>query len=145
MQGVEENVEESVGAYVEIGAESEIESIEEGLHTIPEYTLQAGCSASVEGENPLSFFSLLITDNMLEHIVAQTNLNAQQYIDSHDLAPHSRVRRWSKGLHDIDELRRFLAIIIIMGLVRYPQIEYHWGTQWPYSNSHFSSVSYLHL
>ncbi len=46
-----------------------------------------------------------------------------------------------KSEHDIDELCQFLAITIIMGLVRYAQIEHHWATQWPYSNTHFSSVS----
>ena len=57
---------------------------------------------------------------MLEHIVAQTNLSAQQFIESNDLAPHSRVRRWSKGVHDLSELKHFLSLIIVMGLVRYP-------------------------
>ena len=131
-EGREEyEIYESVGANVEIGEDSSSE----------ENTMQAGCTASVEGESPLDFFSLLLTDDMLMHIVMQTNLSAQQFIESHELSPHSRVRRWSKGVHNINELRQFLAIIIIMGLVRYPQIEHHWATQWPYSNTHFSSVS----
>ena len=95
----------------------------------------------MEGKSPLDFFSLLLTDGMLEHIVTQTNLSAQQFIESHELAPHSRVRRWSKSIHTIDELRQFLAIIIVMGLVHYAQIASHWTTQWPYSNALFSSVS----
>ena len=136
-------MDECVGAYVEIGVDGSDSESTEGVNTIPEYTLQAGCSVSLEQERPLDFFSLLTTDDMLQHIVTQTNLSARQFIESHELAPHSRVRHWSKGVHDINELRRFLAIIIIMGLVRYPQIEHHWATQWPYSNPHFSSVSYL--
>ena len=133
-EGREEyEIYESVGANVEIGEDSSSSQEED--------TMQAGCTASVEGESPLEFFSLLLTDDILMHIVTQTNLSAQQFIESHELAPHSRVRRWSKGEHDINELRRFLAIIIIMGLVRYPQMEHHWATQWPYSNTHFSSVS----
>ena len=141
-QSVETSVE-SVGAYEEVSAEDDETESTDGLDAIPDYTLQAGCSVSVEGESPLDYFSLLINDDMLQHIVTQTNLCARQFIDSHELAPHSRVRRWSKGVHDVNELRRFLAIIIVMGLVRYPQIEHHWATQWPYSNPHFSSVSYL--
>ena len=120
--------------YESVGANVEDSSSEES-------TMQAGCTASVEGESPLDFFSLLLTDDMLMHIVMQTNLSAQQFIESRELSRHSRVRRWSKGVHNINELRQFLAIIIIMGLVRYPQIEHHWATQWPYSNTHFSSVS----
>lgn len=109
---------------------------------IPEYKLQAGCSASVKEEKPYDYFSLLFTDEILEHIVDHTNLHATQYIDTHELAPHSRVCQWSKSVHDVAELRRFLAMIIVMGLVRYPQLEHHWATQWPYYNTHFSSVSY---
>ena len=113
----------------------------EGAVSIPEYSLEPGCSVQVESDKPLDYFSLLITDDMLQHIVDQTNVHAEQFISSHDLAPHSRVRRWSKTVHDLNELKRFLAIIIVMGLVRYPQIENHWATMWPFTNAHCSSVS----
>ena len=118
-----------VGANMEIGA------------SVPEYNLTPGCSASVDGSSPLSFFSLLMTSTILQTIVDQTNLYAQQFIDSRDLGPHSRARRWAKRVFDISELFRFLAILIVMGIVRYPQIESHWSTLWPYSNSQISSVS----
>ena len=95
----------------------------------------------MEGDRPLDYLSLLITDDMLQHIVHQTNLYAEQFISSTELAPHSRVRRWGKLVHDLHELKRFLAIIIVMGLVRYPQIENHWATMWPFTNAHCSSVS----
>ena len=129
-------VQESVGAEVEVASGDMDES-----DSVPDYTQQAGCSTPMDGESPIDFFSLLFTDSMLHHIVAQTNLSAQQFIESHELAPHSGVRCWSKSVHNIDELRQFLAMIVIMGLVHYPQIEHHWATQWPYSNTHFSSVS----
>ena len=112
---------------------------EEG--SVPQYCHQPGCTVAFESESPLQYFSLFFTPDMLQHIVEQTNLRAEQYISSHDLAPHSRIRLWSKGVHDIGELQRFLAMVIVMGLVRYPQIESHWSTMWPYSSSAFSSVS----
>ena len=56
-------------------------------------------------------------DEILEHIVEHTNLYVMQYIETHELAPRSRIRQWSKCVHDVAELRRFLSIIIIMGLV----------------------------
>ena len=127
---------EEVDEDLSIGAEVVVGGV-----TVPEYVLQSGCSVPMEGKSPLDFFSLLVTDGMLEHIVSQTNLSAQQFIETHELAPHSRVRRWSKSIHTIDELRQFLAITIVMGLVHYSQIESYWTTQWPYSNAHFSFVS----
>ena len=124
----------SVGACVEVGGDG---------GCVPEYTDEAGCSALVEGETPLDFFQLIFTEEMMEQIVTQTNLYAEQFIESHELGPHSRVQQWSKETHDINELRRFLAIIILMGLIQYPQMESHWSSQWPYSTAHFSSVIYL--
>ena len=109
----------------EIGSDGSTEQCIDFPH---EYTLQPGCSASVNGDSPLEYFLLLFDQTMLEHIVHQTNLNAQQYMDTQqymDLAPHSRVRRWAKGVHNMNELRRFLAIIIVMELVRNLQIESH--------------------
>ena len=141
-EDVEPVVEEQmdVGANVEVGSQS---SSDDG-DTLPEYTLQPGCAVPVEGNRPIDYFSLLVTEDMLQNTVTQTNLHAQQYIDNNDIPPHSRVRRWSKSLFDINELRRFFAIIILMGLVRYPQIESHWAVLWPFTNTHCSSVSAAH-
>ena len=44
-------------------------------------------------------------------------------------------------MFDVAELLQFLAIVIVIGIVRYPQIEIHWSTLWLYSNAQFSSVS----
>ena len=102
-----------MGAYVEIGSDSEST---ESLDTIPEYAQQGGCSVSLEQERPLEYFSLLITDD--RYILTQANLSARQFIGSHE--------------HSVGCITsvRFLAIKLIMGLVRYPQMEHCWATQW---------------
>lgn len=82
-----------VGENVEIGGS-------EG-NDLPEYTFTPGCTVSVEGNTPLSYFSLLFTTNILQHIVDQTNIYANQFIATHDLGPHSRARRWTKRSHDL--------------------------------------------
>ena len=141
---LEESMGRNVGAYVEVGGDSATESTEK-QESVPEYTQEAGCSVPLERESPLDFFSLLFSKDMMQQIVTQTNLYAQQYIETHEHGPHSRARQWSKEMHEINQLCRFLAIIILMGLIRYPQMESHWASQWPYSNTHFSSVSYLRV
>ena len=139
---VEEQMEEEmdVGANVEVGSQS---SSDDG-DTLPEYTIQPGCAVPVEGNRPIHYFSLLVTEDMLQNTVTQTNLHAQQYIANNDIPPHSRVRRWSKSVFDVNELVKFFAIIILMGLVKYPQIESHWAVLWPFTNTHCSSVSAAH-
>ena len=107
---VEELVVEQmdVGATMDVGFESGSDD-----NDIPEYTLQPGCTNPVRDNNrPLHYLSHFVTDDMLEHIVVQIYLYAQQYVENHDLSPHSRVRQWSKGVFDINELRRFLAQVV---------------------------------
>ena len=118
--------EVNVGANVEVGGCSS-DSEESEADEVPVYDQQAGWLFSISRGRD---------NSMLQYIVDQTNLYAQQFIESHELGPHSRVRYWYKTAHNISELLRFLAIIILMGLVRYPQIEHHWSTQWPYSTAH---------
>ena len=74
-------------------------------------------------KSPVDFFQLFISDELLQVIVDQTNLFAQQYIDATELSRFSRVREWEKTPHNLAEMKKFLAIIITMGLVVLPQIE----------------------
>lgn len=108
--------------------------------TLPEYTQQPHCTQDMTNKSPLDFFQLFITDSILETVVAQTNLFAQQYLDSHELKQRSRVQQWVKSPHNMAELRKFLALIIIMGLISYPSIEDYWVTSWPFAISTFSSI-----
>ena len=77
---------------------------------------------------------------MLDHIIVeQTNIYVQQYIDTTTLPPHSCVHGWKK-VHNQAELKKFLAMIITMGLVNYPRVEDYWATYWPYAIPSFSKV-----
>ena len=113
----------------------------EGGSVIPEYTRHPGCTQDMTDKSPLEFLALFITDAMLDRIVAETNLYAEQFIASHDLAPQSRVHGWSRAKFDKDELKRLLAVIIVMGLVNYPTLEDYWATSWPYVTPTFSKVN----
>ena len=88
---------------------------------------------------PIDFFQLFVTDAMLE-VVEQTNLFAQQFFDSHDLTQRSRVQQWGRSPHDLVELKKFLAMTIIMGLINYPCTEDCWVTSWPFATVTFSSI-----
>ena len=83
---------------------------------------------------PLWSSKMLLTDDILDKIVEQTNLYARQYITSHDLSPRSRVHGWSREPFTRDELLKFISLIIVMGLVNLPTLEDHWMTTWPYSS-----------
>ena len=140
---MEDNGDDEVNGSEE-DQDNSMEEMEDDVPSIPPYTLTSGCSATLSGNRPIDYFSLFVDEEMLQHIVDQTILYSKQFIDSHTLAPHSRIRQWLKETHTTAELRRFLALILTMGIVRYPQIESHWSTSWPYATDAFSSVSYFH-
>ena len=106
--------EDSDGEEDDHGSDDDSSSEETGsdqdmqveVPSVPSYTLQVGVSATLSGTRPLDYFSLFMDDAMLQHIVAQTNLCAQQYMESHTLAPHSRKRQWQKEEHTLEELQR---------------------------------------
>ena len=122
VEGEGEVVGEGEAAEMEndVGAEQEIDGqIQEPV--VPEYTHRPGCTQQIGDGTPLEFFQLLVTESMLDNIVEQTNIYASQYKGSHKITPRSRVQQWAREDFDREELTRFLALIIIMGLVNLPQ------------------------
>ena len=113
---------------------------DDGCTPIPEFDQPVGCAEDMTGASPLQFFQQMVTEEMLEKIVEQTNLYAQQYMQSTNLPPHSRAHGWSRATFDTAELKKFLAMTITMGLVSYPELEDYWSTSWPYTTSAFSKV-----
>ena len=74
------------------------------------------------------FFKPYITEEMIDHLVVQTNLFARQFLDKEkdNLKPHSRVHEW-KPKHRV-EMLTFLAILAIMGIVHKPRLPMYWST-----------------
>ena len=52
------------------------------------------------------------------------------------------MQQWvrSAHVHDVAELKKFLAMVIIMGLISYPSIEDYWVISWPLATPTFSSI-----
>ena len=84
-----------------------------------QYRGAPGCSATLTGNALIDYFSLFVNERMLQHIVEQTILNSKQFMESHTLGQHSRIQQWLKEEHTITELRRFLALTIVIGIIRH--------------------------
>ena len=128
------------------GSEEDHDSDEEmdvDIPTIPSYTLHPGSSAAITSSSHPIDISLLVDGSMMADVVEQKNLLAQQYMASNTLTPHSRIRRWMREEHNLPNLQRFLALILVMGIVHHPQLESYWSTSWSYATEAFSSVSLL--
>ena len=115
-------------------------SSDDNSSSLPEYTQHLGCTSDMTNKAPIDFFQLFITDTIVESIVEQTNLFAQQYMDSHELSRRSRVQQWGRSVHNMAELKRFFALVVLMGLINFPSIEDCWVTSWPFATLTFSSI-----
>ena len=71
-------------------------------------------------------FSHFFSFDLLHHIVAETNRFAGECLTNKDMGPHSRSNSWT----DVTEgdIRAFLAIFLLMGLVKLPSYADYWTT-----------------
>ena len=88
----------------------------------------AGVKCDTEGFRPVNYMELFFNEDLISHLVIQTNLYATQYIDSHPNLPQfSRVRQWVPV--DAEEIKKFLGLVLLMGIVKLPSIELYWSTK----------------
>ena len=77
-------------------------------------------------ESPLEYFNLFLCDIDFEFLAQQINNYAQQYISSAHLKPHSRFNKCQET--NSTEMKKFISLIILMGLVRQLDIKAYWNT-----------------
>ena len=66
------------------------------------------------------FFQLYITDEIIDKIVTETNMYAEQFIENEygNLRPHCLVHQWKPT--DKGEMLSLLGIMIMMGIIYMP-------------------------
>ncbi|KAJ1110029.1 hypothetical protein NDU88_007384 [Pleurodeles waltl] len=94
----------------------------------PAFTGLPGCRVNTENFLPLHFFHLFMADVFLEEIVKQTNLYAAQYLrdNAARLKPQSRATQWVPTY--LKEMKTFLGLTFLMGLIRKPSLASYWFT-----------------
>lgn len=74
--------------------------------------------------DPVDYFDLFMTHDIITHIVDQTNLYASQQVLTNDVSSGSRTHAWVPVTND--EMIKFIALIGWMGLVKLPSIKDYW-------------------
>ena len=87
---------------------------------------------------PLQIFNILVPDSILDGVVYQTNLYADQILADVQLKRKSRIKEW-KPL-TLAELKNFIALTVFMGLDEKPAIEDYWAKSGIFQNYVFPSV-----
>ncbi|XP_069108218.1 piggyBac transposable element-derived protein 4-like, partial [Argopecten irradians] len=87
----------------------------------------------------LDYFECIITDNIIQKIVVETNRYAATYSETHpDLPSHSRYRKWTDTT--LGEMKAFIAMTIAMGLVQQLDIQDYWSGNPVINTPFFRSV-----
>ena len=74
---------------------------------------------------PFDVYNLFVNDELVAHIVTETNRYADQCIQAKKITRRSRLSQWTPT--DAKEVRKFLGLLIVMGLVRKPKMELYWS------------------
>lgn len=70
---------------------------------------------------PAEAFSVFIDEEITNILVTETNKYAQQKMEQNRSLPCRRINKWK--LTDCEEIKKFLGLIIWMGLVKPPSID----------------------
>lgn len=135
---VEQSDSESGGSDVEPPRKSEWND-PEGNHMMfgTEYNDSEGISpeyaAALVNENPFTFYSSFVDDQIINLMVRETNLYATQLLTStEDVPEYSRLHKWTPTT--CEEMLKFLGLIGYMGLVKMPSIRHYWSRKQLYRN-----------
>ncbi|GBO24569.1 PiggyBac transposable element-derived protein 4 [Araneus ventricosus] len=84
-----------------------------------------GLNTRMDGSSPIEFFCIFSDDDIVGYIASETNRYAEDFIEKNDLTPSSRVQKWKDV--DSSEIRVFLGIIILQGIVQKPLQMWYWS------------------
>ncbi|GBM42283.1 PiggyBac transposable element-derived protein 4 [Araneus ventricosus] len=84
-----------------------------------------GLNTRMDGSSLIEFFCIFFDDDIVGYIASETNLYAEDFIEKNDLTPSSRVPKWKDV--DSSEIRVFLGIIILQGIVQKPLQKWYWS------------------
>ena len=83
-------------------------------------------------------YKLFVTDDIIQFMVHETNRYAEQVLKK-GIKPRSRLKNWTPVT--MEELEKFLGILLWMGLVQQPKLRNYWSQTCLYSNEISKTMS----
>lgn len=88
--------------------------------------------------SPTDCFLMLVSDDILQLMTTETNKNVAQQLNDQMISRQSRLVQWSDTT--VEEMKKFLGLLIWMGLDRKPSIRDYWSKKVIYANNVASRV-----
>ena len=94
------------------------------------------------GEEPdfIDFVNIFLGDNDYQDMTDETNRYASKYLRETTLSPSSRFRDWPANGITIDDMKCFLALTVVMGIVVHEDIPSYWSTDCALQTPFFPAV-----
>ncbi|GFT73445.1 piggyBac transposable element-derived protein 4 [Trichonephila clavipes] len=103
------------------------------------FTDDVGMKACVTNiSDPLEYFELFFTDEIVNHIVTETNIFAAENLNKFKSKEHSRAHHWSET--NANELRVFFATLILQGIITKPTVRMFWSKRKLIETPSFSNL-----
>ena len=105
------------------------------------FTAQPGLindAAVIQSDEPADFLGLLMTEELLQILVDQTNLYAVKSISRLPNLPHSRINKWKPVT--VKEMKEFLGLYFLTGLVWKPELQLFWKKDTVHETPYFGKV-----
>lgn len=80
-----------------------------------------------EKDDPFSWLKCFITDELVGHLVLETNRYAMQYFETHVLSPYSRDVNYKNVT--VAEMWKYLGICFMTGIDKRTEIQDYWSTR----------------
>lgn len=88
--------------------------------------------SDVSTENPFELFSMFLSDDVIDFMVTETNRFANQCL-SKKSRNNEKLFQWTDT--NDNEMRKFLAILMLMGIDRLPDMRLYWSNDDMFANA----------
>ena len=106
-------------------------------HAFP-FTGNSGIQVRTDGFGPIDYFTLFINQDLINYFVAETNRFAEQFLSGDDVSRGSLAKSWHPT--DPHEMKQFLGLLFLTGIIRKPAINLYWSTDPLYSTPLFGAI-----
>ena len=110
---------------------------------LPNFVNNPGLCQQRNIQSVCDYVDLFITPQMWTHIVQCSNQAGARYHAAQNQAPPRKHQvEWS--VISIEEMKKFFATLLFMGMMKHQHMSLYWSRRGPYSNDFFRRTQMLH-
>lgn len=108
--------------------------------SLPTFTGQHKLLIDSTNYEAVDYFKLFFDDDLVNHIVIETNRYAEQQLQLNPAAvkPHSRMHNWIPTTSE--EIQKFFGLTFLMGIIKKPKIAMYWSKDPLYTTPIFAEI-----